>query len=658
MTTMKKLLEQAYSYQKNGQYKESIAQFLKLRGNKEYYEIATMEIAKNYKMANDPIKAIDYFTELVNYNNENQEAVKELSQTACLSKNYEKAENTLKDLFNKTNKNLFLIELLKIYFDKGSFDKIEEIKNNNQLQDNTIKDFLEKLKKHSNDKNIEFYDKQIEQNKKDYLLYLERAKLERNLGKYEQALNDFNVANNLNNKDPYVLFERGRLKKELRDFNGALRDFTRAISLNDKVYWFFLDLAMLQEEVGENDNYLLNLRKALDVLNTELVYNKDKIQLYIDQICIQRYLGSNKEISPILKKIKELGDCKLNKNIEAIESVDLKRQIIAPYRCIFTWVMSPKCNYKCAYCSVRLFEKVKENTVENKSVGEIVDSWKNIYEKYGSSRIRLTGGEPSIYPNFFTILKELIAYHRLQLGTNLSFDINKFCDVADPDKVRVDASLHCEYIQLEDFVKKIELLKKNKFKLSVSYVAYPDFIKNISLAKKEIENMGIPFFVHPFSGVCKGKVYPLSYTEEEKKQIFKLDMKTNIELESRKKNNDTEEKFFNKDGTINWEGINKICKIKKETYSNNKKENIYKICKMGQMYAYIYPNGNVYRCCSSFNDNYLGNLFDKTVKLLENSEKCYDINNCKCWRCMVPGEEARWLHTWLDDWEMEIWEKK
>ena len=658
MTIMKELLERAYNYQKNGQYKESIELFLKLRENKEYYEISTMEIAKNYKMANDPIKAIDYFAELVNYNCENQEAVKELSQTACLSKNYEKAEKTLKELFDKTKRNLFAIELIKLYFNKGCLYKIEELINDNKLKDTELKDILEQMKNNCDNKNIEFYDKQIERNKKDYLLYLERAKIEKNLGKYEQALNDFNIANNLNNKDPFVLFERGRLKKELRDFKGALEDFMQAINLNDKVYWFFLDLAMLQEEIGENDKYLLNLRKALDALNTELVYNRDKIQLYIDKFCIQRYLGSNNEISSVLSKLKELGDDKLNKNIRIIESVDSKRQIIAPYRCIFTWVMSPKCNYKCAYCSVRLFEKVNENIVNDKSVREIADSWKNIYEKYGSSRIRLTGGEPSIYPGFFAILKELTMYHRLQLGTNLSFDINKFCDVADPDKVKVDVSLHCEYVKLEDFVNKIKFLKSNKFKLSVSYVAYPDFIKNIYLAKKEIENMGIPFFIHPFSGVYKGKVYPLSYTEEEKKQIFELDMKTNTELESRKKNNDTEEKFFNKDGTINWNGINKIHEVKKETYLNNKKEDKYKICRMGQMYAYIYPNGNVYRCCSSFNDNYLGNLFDKTVKLLEKSEKCYDIDNCKCWRCMVPGEESRWLHTWLDDWEMEIWEKE
>ena len=655
---MEKLLEQAYNYQKKGQYEKSIRLFLKLRENKEYYEKSIMEIAKCYKMANEPIKAIDYFAELLKYNSENQEAIKELSQTACLSKNYVKAENVLKELFSKTKQNIFLIELIKIYFDKGDLNEIENIIDNNKSEHKILKDILDELKDINSDKDIDFYNKEIEQHKDDYLLYLERAKLKKEIGKYEQALEDFNIAISINNKDHYVFFERGRLKKEIKDYKGALEDFTKAINLNSNVYWFFLDLAMLQEEMGETDKYFLNLKKALDILNKDLSIGKDNIQLYIDKFCIQRYLGMNNDVSFILNKMKKFANDKLSESIKIIESVDLKRQKIAPYRCIFTWMMSPKCNYKCVYCPVCLFEKVKENIIEDKSVMDIIDSWKNIYDKYGSSRIRLTGGEPSIYPNFFEIIKKISTFHRLQLGTNLSFDVNKFCDVVEPNNVRVDASLHYEYVKLESFIKKIELLKKNKYKVTVSYVAYPDFIKNISLAKQAIETMQIPFFVHPFSGIYKGKVYPLSYTEEEKKQISRLDMKNNIEFESRKKNNNIEECFFDKNKTIKLESIKKITEIKKDSYLNNKKNNRYKKCKMGQMYAYIYPNGNVYRCCSSFNENYLGNLFDKTINLLEKAEKCYDIDYCKCWRCMVPGEEARWLHTWLDDWEMEIWEKK
>ena len=56
---MDKLLEKAYQYQNNKQYSKAIELFLKLKENKQYYEIANLEIAKSYKMANNPVEAID-----------------------------------------------------------------------------------------------------------------------------------------------------------------------------------------------------------------------------------------------------------------------------------------------------------------------------------------------------------------------------------------------------------------------------------------------------------------------------------------------------------------------------------------------------------------------------------------------------------------------
>ncbi len=61
---MNELLEKAYQYQNNEQYNKAVELFLQLKENEQYYEIATLETAKSYKMANNPIKAIDYFIEL------------------------------------------------------------------------------------------------------------------------------------------------------------------------------------------------------------------------------------------------------------------------------------------------------------------------------------------------------------------------------------------------------------------------------------------------------------------------------------------------------------------------------------------------------------------------------------------------------------------
>jgi hypothetical protein len=72
---------------------------------------------------------------------------------------------------------------------------------------------------------------------------------------------------------------------------------------------------------------------------------------------------------------------------------------------------------------------------------------------------------------------------------------------------------------------------------------------------------------------------------------------------------------------------------------------------MGQMYARIYPDGEVYGCCTDNGLLNLGNLYKGTVKLLEEPFVC-GHQACRCWRSMAVGDEQRWLHTWLDEWEM------
>ena len=193
---MENLLEQAYNYQKKGQYDESIGLFLEIRETKTYYEKATMEIAKSYKMSNNPIKAIEYFIELLNYNNTNQEAIKELSQTACLSKNYEKAEETLKKLFNETNQFILLIELIKIYFDKNDIAQAEKyilISENIEKENLELKILKARLKKNQGylTKSIEILQQLLKllDNKDD--IYVELADIYSLKGEYEKAIEYF-----------------------------------------------------------------------------------------------------------------------------------------------------------------------------------------------------------------------------------------------------------------------------------------------------------------------------------------------------------------------------------------------------------------------------------------------------------------------------------
>ena len=702
---MEEILKEAYSCQANREYEKSIKLFARLKETAAYYETALFETAKNYKMLNNPDKSVDCFIELIKYNNNQKEAVKELVQTACLSMNYNKTEKFLKELSEQNAGILFYESLAKIYFakkdEKQAFKYISMIRQT----DNSYIPNLKELKEFSEtDKNIQEsladLNLKIESDKQNCNLYNERGKIKRTLSDFSGALEDFDKAVELNGGSAVFHAERGKVKSALSDFNGALEDFDKAVELNggDAVfyverakvkkrlsdlngamsdlkeavkldntkYWFYTELALLCRESGADEEYAVNLRKALEIIDCQISQEQENVTLYIEKMILQRYLCEGKKAMETLQNIKKLKiSSELRHCIENIEKVEKTRRITAPYRLIVTWTMHYECNYKCAYCYAPrpeyvTFKNNPNNTARYEKLETITDSWKSIYDKYGMARVRIDGGEPSIYPSFHELMSDMSKYHRLQIGTNLSFDVNKFCDFTDPDNVRIDASLHCEFVSLEDFARKLEILQKKKYKLSVSYVAYPEFLKNIPESKKVIENMGIPFFIHPFSGCYNGKQYPAAYAEKEKNFIYDMDKKSEAELDWRNQMADTE--FFHfesdKETAMSDETGEKIRNIISEEYITNKKNGRFKKCEMGRMYARMYPNGNTYRCCL-FNENtYLGNLFDKSVKLLEEPEKCYYVDSCRCWRCMVPNEESRWFNTWVDDWETEILEKK
>jgi MoaA/NifB/PqqE/SkfB family radical SAM enzyme len=492
-------------------------------------------------------------------------------------------------------------------------------------------------------------------NKHSVTSLLEIVKKYRHSGKYSEAEALINEYKYLLQNSPELNFELANIYVGLDKIEKAVEIFEKLLQdRNFDIICTVNELIKLYNRKGEHS-------KAVDCINIAAEKNKYNFSLLIEKFIQQRLIPDGQSAFETLQNLKKIKNNESEMFVKNIESVEKSRQIIAPYRVFFTWGMHYKCNYSCTYCYAPkphdiTFDNNKNNRASYPATQQLIDSWKFVFDNYGMSRIRLDGGEPTVYPDFYVILKELLKMHRLQLNTNLSFDVQKFCDNADPKSVRVDASLHCEYTGLEDFVKKLEYLKKYGYKIVVSYVAYPDFINNIPMAKKIIQDeMNIPFLIHPYSGFYNDRQYPASYSEDEKNVIYNTDYKSITELTwraERKGNYKRGEK--SKDIKLKKYQIEENELAKQIKQIENKKDKKFKLCEMGRMYARIYPNGNVYRCCVYDGNTYLGNLFDKTIKLLEKAEKCYDIKDCRCWRCMIPGEESRWLNTWMDDWEISF----
>lgn len=288
-----------------------------------------------------------------------------------------------------------------------------------------------------------------------------------------------------------------------------------------------------------------------------------------------------------------------------------------PYRVYWCWDITYECNYRCSYCIVDRWRETRYI-----SINEWKIIWDEIFENYGSTHIRFSGGEPFVYPNFIELLKILGEKHTLNITTNLSFNakelLKETASIIDKCSLSLSASYHPEYQKLNDFIKKVIYLKSNGIYVSVSIVAWPPILKNIPLIKRNMEENNIEFLIIPLQGRFFDKNYPEDYTEQE--LIFLKNMSVTTSNPASK-------------DMINF-------KVNKE--DNNIKK---RLCRMGQNFGLIRPNGDVFRCCTFEKDAYLGNIIDRTFKLLDKPTWC-EINPCTCYRAMLVGEEDKYPLKW------------
>lgn len=283
----------------------------------------------------------------------------------------------------------------------------------------------------------------------------------------------------------------------------------------------------------------------------------------------------------------------------------------------FTWDITYKCNYNCIYCDYggAKGDRQFESTVYP-GVDKLINIWHNIYKKYGSCHIHFAGGEPFHYPDFFKLIENISKLHTWECSTNLSWEPEVLISKVNSGKARIGVSFHPEFVDFETFLNKAIKLKKAGFEVWSNFVPHPIFISKTAEYKKEFDKNGIIMSILPFKGKYKGKVYPEGYSNEER--LFLKDLGKDPWIQK------TIDFTFNKE---------------KENYNEEK------LCRMGQIYAKIYPNGDVFNCCSKSAIK-LGNLFDGTFSLLTQPYKCKEVN-CPCWKRMLVDNEEFWIDHWV-----------
>lgn len=71
------------------------------------------------------------------------------------------------------------------------------------------------------------------------------------MGRYEEALQDFNQAIEIDPKYPWAIASRGQTYLLIRHYQDALVDFTRAIELDAENDWKLYDRAIAYQALGQ-----------------------------------------------------------------------------------------------------------------------------------------------------------------------------------------------------------------------------------------------------------------------------------------------------------------------------------------------------------------------------------------------------------------------
>lgn len=255
----------------------------------------------------------------------------------------------------------------------------------------------------------------------------------------------------------------------------------------------------------------------------------------------------------------------------------------------FEWNIIYKCNYRCSYCIFEgKWEEYGPRTVI-KSVEELLEIWNRIYDLYGRTSIVFTGGEPTIYPNFFEFIAKLSQKHYpLNISSNGSGDLQKMVKLCDNKKVSMSISFHPEFDSAEVVRQRAEYLREKGFLAEfINLCCYPPYVEKLMDYVKFFKEKDFVIKAIPFCGQYNGKNYPDAYTEKEKMIL----------------------------------GINEVWE------SNVKRKGT--LCAAGQKSALIFPDGKVARCGQIGERILVGNIFDKEFKLLDKPLAC-DVDLCPC----------------------------
>ncbi|MBP7654388.1 radical SAM protein [Candidatus Dependentiae bacterium] len=237
------------------------------------------------------------------------------------------------------------------------------------------------------------------------------------------------------------------------------------------------------------------------------------------------------------------------------------------------------CNLDCSYC-INKFNTAPESKML--SGKEIVSGLNRIISR-PDLPVSLQGGEPSLHPDFYYIINNIRQELKIDILTNLTFDVKKFVENVKPEKLLrnspyapIRVSYHPEKSNRSEIIEKSLYLQNNGFRVGIYGINLQDYSECNSEMKKKCEILNIDFRFKEFLGFHNGILYG------QYKYPDAIDGKKNIKVE----------------------------------------------CKPSELL--INPAGDIFKCHYHLysNSSNSGNLLDSEYRGDFNSHICYDYGLC------------------------------
>jgi MoaA/NifB/PqqE/SkfB family radical SAM enzyme len=298
------------------------------------------------------------------------------------------------------------------------------------------------------------------------------------------------------------------------------------------------------------------------------------------------------------------------------------------------WHLLDTCNYRCAYCfskEDRLGSKLRRFASNG--------AWRQAFDATGLTwLLHLTGGEPTIYPDFTDFCARLTERHFISFNSNLSNRcVRTFGQSVDPARVSfINAGLHISERErrsgLATFLDHVSFLKARNFPVFVSIVATPAVLADMDRIIETVRPTGLIPVPKILRNRHNGRRYPQDYSSAER-DIFRAWAKRAGGVRKRP---------FSARPSIDLSGD--------ETVLEGVPSFEGRTCSAGRRFVSVRPNGDVHRCSQTLA---LGNLLAGSFERALKAERCdtrYCFYFCQKYYSPTFQERVQGVRDKLPEW--------